>query len=265
MRITSRRKVHGLVLCAALALAGCAGTEATPAASTAAVHQLDQDTDAALRRMSSSITSAPGFTVRVQTLRDGTLDGTQPITLSSTSAIAVRRPDRVAATVGSDIANFSLWYDGRAVTVMNRGANVYATTPLPGGLDQAVVWLEDRMGIDLPVRPLLMSDPHAAMLAAGPTTGRFVGRTLVGTTPVDHFVLRNPHFEWEVWLEATDRSLPRRVTLRYRDGTRVVMEFDQWNLNPRLTDGMFAFQPPRGAVSATVDLLPARGTMEVSR
>ena len=262
--MTPRRTARGLVLGAALALAGCAGTAATPP--TAAVpHQLDQATDAALRRMSSSIAGAPGFTVRVHTLRDGQLAGGQPITLSATSAIAARRPDRVAATVGSDVANFSLWYDGQRVTVMNRGANVYATTPVSGALDHAVAWLEDRMGIELPVRPLLMADPHAAMLAAGATTGRFVGRTLVGGTPTDHFALRNASFDWEVWLEATDRSLPRRVALRYRDGTRVVMEFDQWNLNPRLPDAVFAFRPPRGAGPAQVQLMPERGAMEVSR
>jgi len=253
-----------LVLGAAIALAPCAVSVAQTQAQPAAAHQLDQDTAEALRRMSATIAAARGFTVRVHTLREGRM-GEQSVLLSATAAIAARRPNRVAASVGSDLGNFSIWYDGRAVTVMNRGANAYGTTPLTGSLDQAVTWLEDRMGIELPVRPLLMADPYAAMLQAGPTTGRFVGRTVVGTTPADHFALRNPSFDWEIWLEATDRALPRRVSIRRSDGARTTMEFDQWNLNPRLPDSVFTFVPPRGAVAATVQLRPERGGVEVSR
>jgi len=262
-----RMEWAGLARCALLgsivAVAGCAGAD--PAPRPAAQAPLNQDVADALRRMSDSIARAPGFTVRVHTLRDGRVADGPPVLLSGQAAIAARRPDRVTAMVGSDVANFSLWYDGRSVTVMNAGANVYGSTPMTGPLDGVVRFLEDRMGIDLPVRPLLMADPYAAMLEAGPTTGRFVGRTLVGSTPADHFALQNPQFDWEIWLEATDRALPRRVAIRHRDGTRVIMEFDQWNLNPRLPDNTFVFTPPRGAVPATVQLLQGAGGLEVSR
>jgi hypothetical protein len=126
-----------------------------------------------------------------------------------------------------------------------------------------VAWLEERLGIEIPVRPLLAADPYAALMAAGSTTGTLVGRSLVRDSVVDHFALRNPSADWEIWLEADPRALPRRVSVVQRKeggGTRVIMEFSDWNLAPRLPDSAFVFVPPPGAVPATLVLQSEGGS-----
>ena len=189
---------------------------AQPAPVEAPGATLEPQTIEALRRMSATIRAAPAFTVRVNSLREGVLPNGQRVLLGGAGAIAARKPDRLAATAGSDLGNFTLSYDGAAVTLFTPGQNVYAASPLTGDLERAVAWVEERLGIEIPVRPLLAADPYAALTAAGPTTGMLVGRSFVRDTAVDHFALRNPSVDWEIWLETGRRALPLRVSVVQR-------------------------------------------------
>ena len=174
--------------------------------------------------------------------------------MASTCCSAGPGPSRPAGPTAwrprpaADLGNFTLSYDGAAVTLFTPAQNVYAAGPLDRDLERAVAWVEERLGIEIPVRPLLAADPYAALMAAGPTTGMLVGRSFVRDTAVDHFALRNPSADWEIWLETSRRALPLRVSVVQREeggGTRMTMEFSDWNLAPRLTDRDFVFVPPR--------------------
>ena len=80
---------------------------------------LEPDVADALRRMGTALAAAPAFTVRMRAQREGRLPNDQVVLLGATSDVLARRPDRLAARVGSDLGSFSLWYDGAAVTVWN--------------------------------------------------------------------------------------------------------------------------------------------------
>ena len=217
------------------------------------------DAEAALRRMSKALATAPAFMLRINTLREVRLPNGQPVLLGASTALAARRPDHLVASVGSDLGNFDLWYDGRRVTLLKPIENIHAASLLTGDLQAVLDWLEDRIGIQIPVRPIFAADPYAALLEAGPTTGFHVGRSYVQEVEVDHFALRNPEASWEIRLEANDRALPRRVSVVQPADAgppRVTLALDDWNLSPQLADGSFSFVPPPGAVPATPILRP---------
>jgi hypothetical protein len=252
---------RGLALLAALSLSACAEQAAhgRPAPAASAQEALGPDVADALRRMSAMLAAAPAVTVRMTAQREGRLPNGQVVLLGATSAILARRPDRLAAVVGSDLGSFALWYDGATVTVLNPVQNVYASNRLTGRLEDVVVWLEDRLGLEIPIRPLLAEDPYAALLEAGPTTGVHVGRSVLRDVAVDHYAFRNPDADWEIWVETGPRPLPRRVSVVERQDRgpgRVTIDFDDWNLAPRLPDRAFAFVPPPEAVPATLVLQP---------
>lgn len=253
-------KWNGLALIPALVaglLAGCAVPPQQSAPATPPQASLDGEVAAAMRAVSKTLASAKALTVNMSILREGRIGEDQDILIGATSALAVRRPDRLAGLVGSDVGNFGLWYDGKKVTVYNPVNNVYGVTPLSGDTDTVMGWLESRLGIDIVVRPLLLSDPYTELAESG-TTGVYVGRSLVRGVPVDHYAMRSPGTDWEIWVNATGPKLPRRVSVIDRTATRkwrVIVEFDNWNLSARLTDAHFTFSPPRGAVQATPVLL----------
>jgi hypothetical protein len=268
MRAIIARTVWALLVCLGCGVAARAAepdpaAPALPAPAEAQGATLEPQVTAALQRMSATIKAAPAFTVRVNSLREGILPNGQHVLLGGTGAIAARKPNRLAATAGSDLGNFTLSYDGTAVTLFTPTQNVYAASPLTGDLERAVAWVEERLGIEIPVRPLLAADPYAALMGAGSTTGILVGQSFVRDTTVNHFALRNPSVDWEIWLETGPRALPLRVSVVYREeggGIRVTMEFSDWNLAPRLTDRDFVFVPPPGAVPATLVLRSEGGS-----
>lgn len=233
-------------------LAACADpAPSAPPVTTPPAAVLDEAASAALRRMANTLTSAPAFTLRFTTLREAPAGAGQSILLGGAAAVAVRRPDRLYASVGSDLGSFNLWYDGRALTALNTRQNVYAGAPLTGNIEAALKAMEARLGVTLPILPLLADDPYAMLTPAG-TTGRLVGRSIIRDTVVDHFAMTGPEGHWEIWLEAAQSGLPLRVSYVEPgpERLRVTLEFQEWNLRARLPDSTFVFTAPRDAARA---------------
>ena len=186
MRAISARTVWALLVCLGCGVAARAAepdpdAPAPPTPAEAQGATLEPQVTAALQHMSATIKAAPAFTVRVNSL-GGYLPNGQHVLLGGTGAIAARKPNRLAATAGSDLGNFTLSYDGTAVTLSSTPTqNVYAASPLTGDLERAVAWVEERLGIEIPVRPLLAADPYAALMGAGSTTGLPWGKVSCAT------------------------------------------------------------------------------------
>jgi hypothetical protein len=214
--------------------------------------QLESGIADALRRMSAALAGAPALTVRLTSLREAALlpGSDQQIMLSATAAVGIRRRDRLAALVGSDRGSFRLWYDGATAALLSLTANAYARVPMQGGdIEEFLAALEDRLGVDVSLRDLLAPDPYAALTGA-PTTGVHVGRTVVNGALCDQYTLRNPEVDWQIWIAVGERPVPCRLVVSDRataGAPRAIFEFQDWNLAPRLGDGVFAFVAPAGA------------------
>jgi hypothetical protein len=64
-----------------------------------------------------------------------------------------------------------------------------------------------------------------------------------------HLAFRAPGVNWEVWVEAHERALPRRLAVTFTDRTnfpRTIIDFSDWNLRPWLRAGDFVFKKPAG-------------------
>jgi hypothetical protein len=245
-------------------LAACAEPAQTPVTTAPPPAMLEEEVSGALRRMANTLTSAPAFTLNFTTLREAPAGPGTSILLSGQGAVVAARPDRLYAAVGSDLGSYSLWYDGRSFTALNTHQNIYAVTPLAGDIEAALKGVEARLGVTLPILPLLANDPYAMLTPAG-TTGRHVGRSIIRDVVVDHYALNGPTGHWEIWLEAAPSALPLRVSFVEPgpERLRTILDFQSWNLRPRLPAGTFAFTPPRDAARA--DFLPRGEALTRSR
>ncbi|WP_431281900.1 DUF2092 domain-containing protein [Humitalea sp. 24SJ18S-53] len=236
---------------AAMLLGACATQPAPPPpVAVAPAPPLDPAIVNAIRAMGATLSAAPALTVRMTSLREAPLPEGQMVLLGATTVAAVQRPNRLNAISGSDLGSIAVWFDGTTLSVLAPVANTYSSTPLAGSIEQMLTALDDRYGIDLPLRPLLANDPAEILLPVG-TSGRLLGRTIVGGVACDHYALRNTAADWEIWIATGPRPVPCRVSVVARgvpDAPRLILEFEAWNLQPRLGARDFAFTPPRGAV-----------------
>jgi len=199
-----------------------------------------------LKRMGDSLAKAKGFSYRSRVVMEvPTLTG-QSITLVPEGRVALRRPDKLRATYGGDAPPFDLFYDGATVSVYAPHALVCSTVKAPATLDAMLSGLRKNTGVIFPALPLLKEDPYTA-LTHGLQSAVVVGETKVDGVLCDHLAFRRPGVNWEIWIEAGPRALPRRLAATYTDRPnfpRSIVEFSGWSLHPWLPDGLFRFHKP---------------------
>ena len=107
--------------------------------------------------------------------------------------------------------------------------------------------------------------PDKAFLT-GVTASREVGSATIDGVLCRHLVFSQPPgIELELWLEANEQSLPRRLIVVYRSlpgEPNFVAEFSDWNFTVHPPDAEFQFQPPEGAEQLQLGATQSTGTKQ---
>lgn len=214
-----------------------------------AAERIDPQALASLKRMSSTLAAAKAFTYKSKNILEVPATTGQFVTLFSSGEIALKRPDKIRARMGGDAPSFDFFYDGAAVSAFAPGTKVFSTSKAPATIDAMLEGLREETGIRFASAPLLFSDPYA-VLTRGLTSAVVVGPSVIDGTACEHLAFRSPGVNWEIWIEASPRALPRRLAVTFTDRTnfpRTLVDFSDWNLRPWLRDGVFVFRQPPGA------------------
>ena len=121
---------------------------------------------------------------------------------------------------------------------------------MPDTIDGMMQVVVGHFGADFPLADFLTEAPDKAFLT-GVTAGREVGSATIDGVSCRHLVFSQPPgIELELWLEANDQSLPRRLIVTYRSlpgEPNFVAEFSDWSFTAHPPDSEFRFEPPEGA------------------
>jgi hypothetical protein len=74
-----------------------------------------------------------------------------------------------------------------------------------------------------------------------------VGPLMVNRVPAEHFAFMEPGINWGIWIESGNNALPLRLSMTYKqvpNFPRFLVEFSDWNLNPKLNSDTFVFKIP---------------------
>src|SRR5262245_57989053 len=88
----------------------------------------------------------------------------QKIGLASSGTLTLNRPDKLHATRTGGFANIEMVFDGKALTLLGKNANLYAQVEAPGTIDQLVDVLRDKYHRPVPAADLLISDPYKELM-----------------------------------------------------------------------------------------------------
>lgn len=202
-----------------------------------------------LKRMSTTLQNARTFTYRSTSIVEVPAETGQFLTLFSKAEVALQRPNKLRSRLRGEAPSFDFYYNGSTVAAYAPGTNVYSETKAPSTIDAMLPDLEEETGIRFATTPLLMSNPYAA-LTEGLTSAIVIGPAEVHGITCQHLAFRAPGVNWEIWLESSQRALPRRLAVTFTDRTnfpRTIVEFSNWNLRPWLWASDFTFHKPAGA------------------
>jgi hypothetical protein len=229
----------------------------SPAAKTPAI---DPQAKEALTRMGDFFKSLPAFAVHEDITREQVIDSDLKVQKSSSAEVVVRRPNGLKAEVLADDAKaHAMYFDGKKLSVFLPVHNYYAQADAPGTLGPAMDMAESRYGIEFPTSDLLRmasgEDFTRDLTAAG-----LVGTSRVGDTECDHYAYRNADVDYQLWIQAGDKPLPRKlvITSKKQPAQPEFTAVLTWDLSPKIDDSTFAFNAPQGATRIVFGTAPAQ-------
>jgi len=207
-----------------------------------------------LMEMARFLGKADHLSVSMRVNYDVVQESGEKIEFGEQRDILLQRPDKlriVESFDGSDSGR--VVFDGKDITVFNRGARVFAKAPQPGNIDQAVVYFVRDLQMRLPIAPLLLTT-FADELQRRVESIDYVGRTDFLGKPTHQIAVRATHVDFQMWISDAPQPLPLRVVITYRSEPgqpQFRADLLNWNLSPGIAESDFAFAPPADARQIT--------------
>ena len=158
------------------------------------------------------------------------------------------RPDKLFGEDEGDTANSLFYYDGKTVTVYDRGQKTYAVEKMPDTIDAMLDDLHERFDTDQPLARLPVCRPVQG--CSRRTSERHVcGPALCGQGGVPSPRFPTAGVDWQIWIDAGDQPVPRKLLITFKqeaDQPQYTALIHRWDVNPKLNDELFQFQPPEG-------------------
>jgi len=250
----SPRGRAGASFVAGLAIVVVAGLGAARAD---AAPEIEPEAAQTLKAALDRIAGATSFTYRAEVTNDAPLPSGQKIQLSGTLEVAVRRPGGFWSSFDGEQRTSRIWYDGKTLTLLNNGKNVYACWPAPGTIDELFARMKDELGFRPPLSHLLREDVSATALATA-KSGFTVGRSVIGGVPCRHLAFRGEKTDWQVWVSEDGDPLLKRIVITHKleaASPQFAATFLAWDFAPRLSDATFRFTAPQGAIQCEFEQL----------
>lgn len=254
--MTLPRRMRGTTMrlgtLAAVLAAGCASPESN-------VRDIDPRADTAFRNMCQTLDMAKAMRFRVHATMDGFTEMGSLAQFHRTSEVTLARPDRLFAETASDDGRWAVWHRDKSLTLLDRDSNAYATETVPRPIDEMLDHMADNYDLIMPMADLLVGDTYRSMIE-NVESGTYVGLHEVDDIPCHHLLFMQEDIDWQIWIDARAPHLPRKLAITYvdePDQPQYVALIDAWDLAPAVTEDVFVFAPPSGAVQAPMTDLVA--------
>ena len=226
-----------------------AAAPAADEAETPVAQVIDPKADEIARAMCDCLKNAKRFTFKAETSTDRRISTGGLVTLEANSDVAVRRPNGLRVLRESTKGRRLFQYDGKSVSILDMGRDLYAQSDAPATIDETLDAVEAKLGIVVPLSDLFSNDPYLTFSEYA-DTGAFMGVHPVRGKPCDLVVFTNEIVDWQVWVQKDGPRVPLKFAITYkteRESPRFVAHLYDWNLEAAVPDSEFAFTPPAGA------------------
>lgn len=207
------------------------------------------DIKALVKTMTDYVASQKSISFDMETDLEIVTTSGQRLSLESSGAMDVSRPDKVRAERKGGFADVEAVYDGKTLSLLGRNLNLYAQIPLAGDLDHLIDELRDKYGRPLPAADLLKSDSYEQIMS-GATDIAYLGPGVILGQMCEHVAMRNDDVDLQLWIAQGDKPYPCRYTITSRTipgQPQYSVEIWNWKSSAEPGSADFTFTPPAGA------------------
>ncbi len=232
----------------AIAASGVQAQTAASAPAATATTAVDPASVQALRDMGAYLQTLRRFAVHGAVSGERVLADGQKLQHDASATLDVERPDKLRALMRTSTAERQLFFDGRAVTLWAPLHKYYSTVEYSGNLGSLIDRLEANYGVQVPLSDLFRwGTPQAPLDRI--ESAMNAGQESIGGELCDHYAFRQGKIDWQIWIAAGRRPLPRKIVITSRadEARPQSVTLLDWNLAPDFTPSAFRFTPPTGA------------------
>jgi hypothetical protein len=211
----------------------------------------------ALTDMGAHLQSLQRFRVSTDLSGERVLADGQKLQHTATAEMDVQLPNRLRTRMTSARSERQLIFDGKAVTLYTPAQKYYSTVAFTGSLGELVEQLEERYGVELPLSDLFVWGTPLAPLDKIESAMN-AGQDFIADDLCDHYAFRQGQVDWQVWITASGKPLPRKIVITNRadEARPQSVSLIDWNLKPAFSEATFRFTPPKEATR--VDIVPRK-------
>lgn len=238
----------GLVL--TLGLLACGGSGG-PVSDEAA--EGTANPEARLREMSDFLSAAPSIRLNTREAFQWLNPEGERQEVQAVWEVNIWRPDAMRITMtgeGSQEFDVDIYYDGWKLTFVNHKQKVWAWASVANSLDELLDEIYWRFNLPIPMKDMLYSSPYDQLMTED-TESRYVGREEIEGRPCDRFSFSHEAVDWEIWIEAGEQPLPRRLDIIHKNleqHPESEIIFTEVDLSPAVDETLFTFDPPDGYI-----------------
>jgi len=244
------RPVFTLLVLAATLLSGVAAAEGKPSQpAKTAEPAIAPEAVAALERMEDFLGTLTVFSVHADTTTDEVLLAGPKVQYEGSFDVSVKWPNRLRITWSRDGRNTQeIYYDGSTLTVWVKEKNLWASTPAPDRIPDALEFVREKYNVSFPLGDFLLSGARKQLLQHV-IAGVSFGPSRVIGVETEHLGFHQMDVDWQIWIANGDKPLPRKYLITTLGDTSQPQHSEvlTWDLAPKLDEAMFTFVPPAGA------------------
>ena len=248
MKISSPKRAVAFLATAAMVVA-----LVVPAVVRAEAAGVDPAATRILKQMTDYLDSLQQFSVHTENTLEDLLDSGQRVDVDVSARVTISRPNRLRAERKGDLVSQVFYYDGKALTLYDPDANVYATEPTPGTIEGTLDFARESLGLLVPVADLVYRNTYP-LLMQGVTSAIVVGKTVIDGAVCNHLAFSRPDVDFQVWIADGDQPLPCKYVVTDTSTPALISistVMSEWNVAPAAADDSFNFVPPEGAKAIT--------------
>ncbi len=211
---------------------------------------VEPEADKVLRQMSDFLKAQKHFVIRAETSYESMLDSGQKLTYLNQITTYVKRPNRLYIHRTGMVRNQEIFYDGSSLTLYSRNKNMYASAKVPGTIDEMLDYATQVLNLPAPGGDLFYSHVYEGLMS-DVLSGIYVGKNKVNGVLCHHLAYRGADVDWQLWVEAGDKPIPRKyiITSKWTTGApEYSLTIYEWDSEKVIPEERFHFKAPEGAL-----------------
>lgn len=227
-----------------------AGTEQAAAGQDATA----QNAKGLLKAMSDYLAAQKSISLGYDSVFEVVSADKQKLQIAMSGTVDLSRPDKLRTTRKTGFSDTETVYDGKTLTFLGKGKNVYMQAEVTGTTDSVIDQLRDKFHRQLPGADLLSSNVYDALMT-DVTDVKDLGSGVIDGKECDHLAFRAKDTDWQIWIAQGDQPYPCRYVITSKgvdQAPQFQMTIRDWKASTAASSSDYSFKPPSGATKMDI-------------